>query len=286
VDYDSGYVNNWNTNSFAAYVKEYNKNTLIVRDHGGPEQGSISDNGLQSLEEDTKYFDIIHIDPWKQNNNFNDGLAETLKLITFCFNKNKNIYFEVGTEESIRPFTPIELHALLSALKKNLPQQCFENIKYAVIQSGTALKETKQIGNYNSQKLIEMIQVVKYFNLLSKEHNGDYISPSIIKEKFNLGLDSINIAPEFGLIESLCYLEAFTSTDREQFFNLCLESNKWRKWVSKGFDPLKNKKELIKICGHYVFSYPEFKTILKKYDNISSFVEQKLILKLNELTRL
>jgi hypothetical protein len=192
----------------------------------------------------------------------------------------------VGTEESIRPFTPIELHALLSALKKNLPQQCFANIKYAVIQSGTALKETKQIGNYNSQKLIEMVQVVKDFNLLSKEHNGDYISPSIIKEKFNLGLDSINIAPEFGLIESLCYLEAFTSADREQFFNLCLGSNKWRKWVSKGFDPLKNKKELIKICGHYVFSYPEFKTILKKYDNISSFVEQKLILKLNELTRL
>jgi hypothetical protein len=52
-----------------------------------------------------------------------------------------------------------------------------------------------------------MIIYVKSHNLISKEHNGDYISVSVIKEKFNLGLDSINIAPEFGLIETLTYLK-------------------------------------------------------------------------------
>ena len=38
-----------------------------------------------------------------------------------------------------------------------------------------------------------MVNLAKKYNFISKEHNGDYIPVSIIKEKFDLGLDSINI---------------------------------------------------------------------------------------------
>jgi D-tagatose-1,6-bisphosphate aldolase subunit GatZ/KbaZ len=58
-----------------------------------------------------------------------------------------------------------------------------------------------------------MITVAKKHNLISKEHNGDYIPVSIIKEKFDLGLDSINIAPEFGLIETQTYINEIGNSD-------------------------------------------------------------------------
>ena len=70
-------------------------------------------------------------------------------------------------------------------------------IKYLVIQSETSLKGTNQTGNYDSQRLKEMIAVARKYKLISKEHNGDYIPVEVIKEKFSLGLDCINIAPEF-----------------------------------------------------------------------------------------
>jgi tagatose-1,6-bisphosphate aldolase non-catalytic subunit AgaZ/GatZ len=41
VDFDGGYVNNWNTEDFCEYVKSKTKNVLLVRDHAGPEQGKI-----------------------------------------------------------------------------------------------------------------------------------------------------------------------------------------------------------------------------------------------------
>ena len=50
-----------------------------------------------------------------------------------------------------------------------------------------------------------MVAVAKQNNLKSKEHNGDYISEELIKLKMDSGLDSINIAPEFGLIETDTY---------------------------------------------------------------------------------
>ena len=76
----------------------------------------------------------------------------------------------------------------------------YDKIKYLVIQSGTSLKGNTQTGDYDKDRLIKMVNVAKKYNLLSKEHNGDYIPVSVIKEKFELGLDAINIAPEFGLI--------------------------------------------------------------------------------------
>ena len=66
VEYNGGYVNNWATESFSEYVKSKNNTIAIERDHGGPGQGYKDDDGIKSYEIDAKYFDIIHIDPWKK----------------------------------------------------------------------------------------------------------------------------------------------------------------------------------------------------------------------------
>jgi hypothetical protein len=198
---------------------------------------------------------------------------------------NPKIKFEVGTEESIRRFESYELSDLMHQLKYRLSNTVFNQIKYLVIQSGTSLKGTNQTGQYDSTRLKQMIDVCKYFKVLSKEHNGDYIDASIIKEKFNLGLDAINIAPEFGLIETQTYLDEIKDSELyEKYFEICYNSKKWVKWVNEDFDPHNNKTNLIKICGHYVLSYPEFiSTIKSRFPNIDKKISNNIKNKLNEL---
>jgi hypothetical protein len=281
-----GYVNNWTTSEFAQYVNSKTDKILLQRDHGGPGQGEKLDNGIQSLIEDCKYLDYIHIDPWKQNGgDLIEGLRSTLSLIRLCYDKNPLIKFEIGTEQSIRPFTLEELEIMILFLKNYLPKEIFNNIKYLVIQSGTSLKGNTQTGDYDSERLIKMVELAKKYNLLTKEHNGDYIPVSTIKEKFNLGLDAINIAPEFGLIETQTYINEIKDKNiLETFFQMCYESKKWVKWVDAGFDPFINKIELIKICGHYVLSNPEFLLKIKShFPDIDNKIKLNIKNKLNEL---
>ena len=206
-------------------------------------------------------------------------------MINFCYSINPETQFEVGTEEAIRRFEPHELAALMRQLRFHLKPEVYNQIKYLVIQSGTSLKGTNQTGHYDSNRLKEMINVCKRFKILSKEHNGDYIPVSIIKEKFNLGLDAINIAPEFGLIETQTYLNEITDSELlEKYFQICYNSKKWLKWVNKDFDPHTNKEELIKICGHYILTNPEFISDIKsQFPNIDDTIKQNITNKLNEL---
>jgi hypothetical protein len=151
------------------------------------------------------------------------------------------------------------LNTLLNYLKTNLRAPKYERIKFAVIQSGTSLKETKNTGSYDKERLIDMLSVCKKYDIISKEHNGDYLPIFLIHEKFNCGLDTINIAPEFGQIETKTYLNELNSEKMFNiFFNICYDSKKWTKWVDKSFDPFKNKEQLINICGHYVLSNRDF----------------------------
>lgn len=285
IEYSGGYVNNWNTENFSNYVKSKTKNLILQRDHAGPGQGSLDDDGFVSLSYDCKHFDIIHMDPWKKYPEFLDGLNETIKMVQYCYNLNPKIQYEVGTEESIRRFEADELNELIQELKNRLKPEIYKNIKYLVIQSGTSLKGNNQTGKYNSDRLLEMVSVCKKHNLLSKEHNGDYISTRIIKDKFNLGLDAINIAPEFGLIETQTYLDNIKDAALfNKFWKICYESKKWVKWVSKDFDPNENKLELIKISGHYVISNPEFISSVKSnIPNIDSLVKKNVYNKLYHL---
>ncbi len=277
IDKNGGYVNNWTTKEFSFYVKDKSKNILLVRDHCGPNQGQIEDDGVDSFIEDCSYFDVIHIDVWKKYPTYEEGLSKTIDFINLGYKLNSNLYYEIGTEEAIRKFESFELDNLVSDLNKNLSNELFSRIKFLVIQSGTALKENTNIGIYDKERLTKMLKICKKYNLISKEHNGDYISNDILKEKFILGLNSINIAPEFGQIETNVLIEEINSLNRndllDNFFQICLKSNKWKKWVSNDFDPLNNKLELINICGHYVFSSEEF-LIIK--NQLSKDIDDKI----------
>tara|TARA_R110000744_G_scaffold85433_1_gene167001 strand:+ start:392 stop:1348 length:957 start_codon:yes stop_codon:yes gene_type:complete len=275
VEYNGGYVNNWTTEEFSDYV---DGRVPIERDHGGAGQGYKDDDGYKSFRYDCENFDIIHIDPWKAYPNFDDGLKETLATINYIHNMNPNTLFEVGTEEAIRKFTPDELDKLLEELSHF---EFFENIKYAVVQSGVGLDLGKRVntGNFDLDRLKDFIRVCKRWGKLSKEHNGDYLTNEDVKVRFEAGLDSLNIAPEFGQLETLCYLEHM-GDDIEDYYKICYDSKRWEKWVDDDFVPEDNKEELIKICGHYVLSDKKF---LETKPDIDKEIKSKIKDRLDKL---
>jgi hypothetical protein len=285
VEWDGGYVNNWTTDEFTKYVKSKSDKIILQRDHSGPGQGKSDDDGYSSLEQDCKYLNLIHIDPWKKYPNYNDGLKWTIDMMKFCNDINPNLGYEIGTEESLRQFEVKDLEQLIIDLQNELGETLFSKIKYLVIQSGTSLKGNIQTGQYDKDRLTKMVNLAKKYNLLSKEHNADYISIFTLKEKFSLGLNAINIAPEFGLLETQTYLDNIKEDSIfNKFWEICYESKKWVKWVNVDFDPLLQKEELIKICGHYILTNDDFINNIKiHFPNIDKQIKNNIKNKLNTL---
>lgn len=273
VDYNSGYVNNWTTRTFCKYVRNKTKNLILCRDHGGIAQGKTYDIGLESLATDAICMDIIHIDPWKVLN-VKEAVDYTILAMQQCNKVKNDCYFEIGTEEAIRKMSIYDLHYLLETIKLEIPE-LFNRIVYLVIQSGTAIQAGKNIGKYDETKLLQMIDLCNQYNILSKEHNGDYLSSRQIKHKLKIGLSAINIAPELAHLETSILLKHLTNSKINQWFNLCIQDGQWKKWFQEDFKPENDKHEVLKLCGHYVLSNENFSNIFD-LQTISSQVTDEI----------
>lgn len=280
VDINGGYVNNWNTKSFFDYVRnknDYGKRIIIERDHGGPNQGTTNDNGNTSYINDLKYFQIIHIDPWKVSKSIEDGINKTTSHIKLLHSINPNVKFEIGTEQDIFKYSTDDLESLMSGLKLGLTESEYDSIEYLVIQSGESLdlKNFNNRGIFNIEHLKESVSIGKKYNKKIKEHNGDFLSPYDYVNRFNHGVNAINIGPELAVIETNAYLEYMLESEIDEFYNVCLHSMKWKRWAD-GYVNDFDKNHLIQICGHYNYS---------KYNlpNIDLIVKKKITEKLTNL---
>lgn len=284
VDYDGGYVNEWNTKSFTNYVKNKSK-IIIQRDHSGGKQGKKDEDEYVSFEEDTKYFDLIHLDPWMKHKLLSEGINETIKNIEYIYQHSKIIKFEVGTEEAIRPFSVEELDRYINELRVRLTPEMFKNITYVCVQSGVGLDLVNQVntGVFKIDKLKQMITLSNFFDKKTKEHNGDYLTKNDFVIRFKNGLNSINIGPEIAQIETSSYLEIMTKSEIDEFYEICLKSDKWKKWVNYDFD-IKDKYKLIMVCGHYNFNKlnKNFKN-LTLFDSANDIIKNKIKIKLKQL---
>ena len=282
VEYDGGYVNNWTTFQFANYIKARTNNIVIQRDHGSCWQGNEKDDGRHSLLHDTfSGFDLIHIDPWKKFKDIDDAAKQTAEYIRYCDMLRDDCRYEVGTEEAIRKYSPEELDMFLNKLEDDL-DYLFEQIDYAVIQSGTGIVGTQNIGKFDEERCAKMIEVCKKHSLRSKEHNGDYLKTEQVTKRFELGLDGINIAPEFGVLETRCILEELD--DIEPLFDLCYKSRKWVKWLPKDFQLTEsNKEDIITVCGHYVFANEKFPELIRGIPDMQKKIKLAVYNKIMEL---
>ena len=126
----------------------------------------------------------------------------------------------------------------------------------------------RQIGEFNAKNTVMLMAAAAKHGFHLKEHNADYLTEYQLQQRIKIKMPSMNVAPEFGVIESqtiidFCLKNGHTET-AEKFLKMALESGKWRKWLINP-DYVSNYDRSL-IAGHYVFGKPEFKDICSELD--------------------
>ena len=310
-----GYVENWTTENFAEYVqnKDINNNIILARDHGGPWQNEVEVTQNMNLKDAMKSaknsyatdidsgFQLLHIDPsidiYSKPNN-DQILERVFELYEFCWayarNKNKNISFEIGTEEQNGGNnSQKELEYTLEKMREFCNKNNIPFPTFIVVQAGTKVMETQNVGSFDSPirvsnelppeiQIPKMINICNRYGIFMKEHNTDYLSTESLKWQPRLGIHSANVAPEFGVAETKAFISVLKEKGHidllDDFLKLAYESNKWNKWILKDSKADFTKKAII--AGHYVFASDEFISIKaeasKRVSNLDYFLKNKV----------
>jgi hypothetical protein len=290
-----GYVNGWSTEEFSRYVSSRDKfgYTVLCRDHGGPWQGSETERafGLEQAMDSAKRsyevdilsdFKVIHIDPCvdplgpPDRNTLQERLFELLEFCVETSRKhNKEIYTEVGTEQINGRLEKLkEFEYFLEAIRRFCEQRGYEQPVFAVGQTGTLLKETRNVGTFHINGhatgesptetcIPQLVDACEAYDFLLKEHNGDYLSDEVLDLHPKLGIHAVNVAPQLGVAETRVILDTCDllglADVKHRFLKLSLDSLKWEKWLEVNSKAGDYEKSII--AGHYVFSSPEFKEL-------------------------
>ena len=313
--FGGGYVENWSTKQFSDYVrsKDLNKNIILARDHGGPWQNEIEKNKNMSLKEAMKSakdsyradidagFHMLHIDPSVDIHSqpSPDQILERIyELYDFCWTyakqKSQDIIFEIGTEEQNGSNnSKEELEYTLEKMNKFCKNNKLPFPSFIVIQAGTRVMETKNIGSFDSPirvanelppeiQIPQMINICNKYGIFMKEHNTDYLSTDSLKWQPRLGIHAANIAPEFGVAETRAFIDILKQAGHndlvDEFLKISYESMKWKKWMMKNTDA--NDTDRAIIAGHYVFSSNDFIKLkaqaIKKINNLEVLLKKKV----------
>jgi len=313
--FGGGYVENWSTSEFADYVrsKDKNKNIILARDHGGPWQNELEKSqnmnlkdAMQSAKDSFQAdidagFNMLHIDPSLDIHSqpSSDQILERVyELYDFCWSyaqqKGQDIIFEIGTEEQSGGNNTIqELEYTLTNIRKFCINNKMPFPSFIVIQAGTRVMETKNIGSFDSPirvanelppeiQIPQMIDICNKHGIFMKEHNTDYLSTDSLQWQPRLGIHAANVAPEFGVAETKAFIyilkEEGCSDLLDEFYKISYESMKWKKWMLKNTDA--NDIDRSIIAGHYIFSSNEFIELKanasSKIDNLDGFLKNKV----------
>jgi len=290
--FGGGYVENWTTEQFANYVieRDINKNIILARDHGGPWQNELEKSQNMNLKDAMKSakdsykadidagFHMLHIDPSVDIHAQPDTdqiLERVYELYDFCWSyakqKNQDIIFEIGTEEqSGSNNSQGELEYTLESMRKFCKSNKMSFPSFVVIQAGTRVMETKNVGSFDSpirvkNELPPEIQIPKMINLCNKygifmkEHNTDYLSTESLRWQPRLGIHAANVAPEFGVVETRAFVNILERNNQNdllnEFLRIAYDSKKWTKWMLNDTNASNKDKSII--AGHYVFASDE-----------------------------
>ncbi len=298
LELGGGYVNNWDTLSFANYVRRRDRRGLIVlaRDHGGPFQHPVEvqkcatiedamESAMLSYQRDIEAgFQIIHIDPViSQGSGEPDEewiLDKVFRLYAFCMEKarelGRDIHFEIGTEEQKQnPLKDIrKLEYVIGRIKEFCSERGYPFPTFLVVQTGTKVMETRNIGKFPSaeseiptylaeSRIEDFVGLCEKYGLKIKEHNTDYLSDASLRVHPGIGIHAANVAPEFGVAETRAFMgllrDRGLDAELEEFVRIAHDSGKWDKWVIDASALTRSQKA--EICGHYVFSTDAFRAL-------------------------
>lgn len=267
VDFDGGYV--CSTAELAEQIKDYRGEYLLLcRDHCGP-YFADSDRGLsvedaivrckKTIAADIAAgFDLIHIDVSRITENQLDYAKE---LIDYTLSLNPNIKLEFGSEDN----TGIDVASSLARLEPQLEflQQYRANVVFFVTQTGSLTKNS-QAGLFDIERNKQVGEQIRAAGFLFKEHNADYFSLLDIEQRRLAGIDSINIAPQLGKLQTDT-LKEFAPIDLwEKFSNYVYAQNYWQRWVAPG---VTDQNIAVSVSGHYCFNSQAYHDIINTIDH-------------------
>lgn len=278
ADYNSGYA--FTTSELADYIrnnKYYDPSSvLICRDHCGP---YFSDNDdeliladaveacLKTIEADCNAnFDLIHIDVSRVT------IAQQFDIAKVLFDHVRkfkpDMAFEFGTEDN----TGTNLKDSMQKLQQQLEfiEAYKPNVKFVVSQTGSLTKHT-QVGKFDPKDNMQIAELIHNKGILFKEHNADYLNATEVNLRKTTGVDSINIAPQLGSVQSsvMLYYKHHCSELYETFYNEVLEAGYWKKWVTP--DITDNDTKFI-AGAHYCYESTCGKLLLDELSNCIDFV--------------
>ncbi len=319
-----GYVCNWDQQRFAAAITEVAEETnfdglyYLCRDHGGPWQRDNERNAHLPEEDAMKLgkesylidllngFDLLHIDPTKDPYvvgkviNMDVNINRTVELIDYIEKERTAhnlpaISYEVGTEETNGGLTSSENYeAFIRKLMICLDEKGLPHPSFIVGNTGTLTRLTENIGHVDSSSCKILSSVAKKYHVGLKEHNGDYLDDAVLLEHPALGVTAMNVAPEFGTVETQAYLKLIEVEKRLAGQGLVKEisllgktlreesvkSGRWKKWMVDGKDKLSTEEIfqdekltslITEISGHYTFNNDNVKQEIRKlYKNLAT----------------
>ena len=286
----------------------------ICRDHGGPWQrdeelkarlpvGEAMELARISLEEDLRSgFNYLHIDPTKCPFPFSqEQLADwTLQLIAHCEVRRTAlglplVDYEIGAEDIRGGITSEQsFAAFLEQVTAGLARAGLPSPTCIVGQTGTLTRLDRNVGRFDREQTARLAAVAARFGVGLKEHNGDYLSAATCRLHPELGVTGMNVAPEFGLVETDALLalaaleeklaregwieEAQLSGLAASLRELTFARAPWDKWLTpeiagRGRLELEGDEAsrllIARVCGHYLFADPAIREARAKlYRNV------------------
>lgn len=313
-EFGHGYVRDWDQDRFVADVLEVEKEIgfdglcYLCRDHGGPWQRDeersaklpvkeAMERCIRSYKHDMDAgFDLLHIDPTKDPEYamgtvpFDLVIDRTVEIIEELEKYRRErglpeIGYEAGTEETNGGLTGVEAFSnFIDVLVEKLAAKGIKAPEFVVGQTGTLTRLTENVGNFNRENAALLSANAAKHGVGVKEHNGDYLSDKILLEHPVIDVTAMNVAPEFGVVETRAYLELAKVEERcvsadklsglkEEMSVYAVRSERWRKWVvgdmtTASVDTVLENKELTEqitdICGHYTYEIPSVKEKIEK----------------------
>jgi hypothetical protein len=227
------------------------------------------DDVYKTIDDDIENgFHVIHIDFCHFKGTYEQRLEESKRAIEYIIKKNPEIIIEIGTDENKGDFLSDlgNVEREMKYFKEVAP------IHFFVCQTGSLIREVNQVGSFNEDFLFKVKELSDKYQVNLKEHNADYLSSSEISMRRGR-VDSLNIAPQYGVIQTIltlskCYIYGINADD---FLGDSYRSGKWKKWLHKNDES--NKYLCSVIAGHYNFSRDSYKKLYEEISRHEDFKE-------------
>jgi fructose/tagatose bisphosphate aldolase len=299
VDTDAvgvGYVEGWSTEAFSEHVRSRDRwnRVCLCRDHGGPWQHPAEvaaglaerealDSALASFEADLHHgFEVLHIDT-SASPGAPPGLDVSLRRLLHLYegvtgiaeSMGVPVALEIGCEDQCeRIQSRNELAASTGVCLEEIDRRELPRPRYVVVQTGTKVIETTNVGELATaataaraqDRLRSIVRACQERRVGVKAHNCDYLDAGGWRALADAGVDSANVAPEYGVVETRTLLALLRRSGmlaaRDRFLELAYDSGKWRKWMAERTAASDYDRAVI--AGHYVFSSPEVAEIRER----------------------